>query len=127
MGGSWFLPIGVVVHGHHIALLDNTVLLRQILLCESLVRYSQSERFFVYFIPVSSSSLNTRERDRGNRRDENCLGGRIEENEVEEHTVLSLESPIFFPIKLFIHCDVLPPSLDWRPGTTRGILYDLCV
>lgn len=42
-----------------------------------------------------------------------------------QHTVLSLESPIFLPINSFIHCDVLPSSLDWRPGTTRGILKGL--
>ena len=39
------------------------------------------------------------------------------------NVISSLESPIFLPMSLFIQSDVLsPPSLDWIPGTTRGML-----
>ena len=31
------LPVGVVIHGHHLAFLDDTVLLGQVLLCEGLL------------------------------------------------------------------------------------------
>jgi hypothetical protein len=40
-------------------------------------------------------------------------------------TISSLDSPIFFPISLFIQSFVLPlPSFDIRPGTTRGIVVE---
>lgn len=48
------------------------------------------------------------------------------------HTVSSLVSPIFFPTSSFIHLVVFSsaeplPSLDIRPGTTRGIVAGVFV
>lgn len=37
-------------------------------------------------------------------------------------TVSFEESPTFLPTNLFIHSEVLSPSLDINPGTTRGML-----
>lgn len=42
-------------------------------------------------------------------------------------TISSLVSPIFLPANLFIHSVVLSPSLDMRPGTTRGMVVLLFV
>jgi hypothetical protein len=41
---------------------------------------------------------------------------------VRRSTVESLLSPIFLPISLFIHSDVLSLPPELIPGTTRGML-----
>ena len=101
-------PVRVVVHGRHLALLDDAVLLGQILLgkrlsvTQSCQHIWQSDRSFVCSFVHSSIKA-----------EQVCVAGR---------TVWSLESPIFLPMSSFIHCEVLSsPPFDWRPGTTRGM------
>lgn len=51
--------------------------------------------------------------------------GVIWEWECGGHTVSSCDSPIFFPASLLIQSSPPDedPSLDMRPGTTRGMVY----
>jgi hypothetical protein len=85
-------PIRLVVHRAHAVRLEDAVLLGEVVLRERLVR-------------VVSNVLP-------------CMHG-----DARGRTISSCESPIFLPMSLFIQSSPEePPSLDIRPGTTRGIL-----
>jgi len=130
-----YIPVGVVVHSHHIALLDDTVLLREILFGKRLAPGKPS-------VLIQYNQQDPKPKETENQY---WLGGlwslaimflfpskqRREEQEKREEgrrklTVWSLDSPIFLPMRSFIHFDVLSsPPLDCRPGTTRGILIEV--
>jgi len=46
-------------------------------------------------------------------------------NKCEQHTVVSVCSPIFLPMSLLDQSSFLSPDLDMRPGTTRGMIDDV--